>query len=64
MHVRQIGNANKVAEASTVKRGRPPMGITNCPHTNMRHYAKGMCITCYNERGRPNRAYICLHTNR
>ena len=61
---RKCQTATRGREASIVKRGRPPMKITDCPHTSRRHYAKGMCMTCYNERGRPNRVYICLHMSR
>ena len=38
--------------------------ITNCPHTDKKHYAKGMCGYCYNVHGRTNKAYNCEHTDK
>lgn len=32
---------------------RKPAKITNCPHPDRRHFAKGMCKSCYNGKIRP-----------
>ncbi|CAI2374693.1 unnamed protein product [Moneuplotes crassus] len=37
--------------------------ITNCGHTMRKHYAKGMCSTCYHKRGRTKKAWNCEHTD-
>ena len=36
--------------------------VTNCSHTNQRHYAKGYCYKCYYKYGNPKRATKCPHT--
>lgn len=36
--------------------------ITRCPHTEAKHYAKGMCNHCYHIYGRKNLATKCEHT--
>lgn len=38
--------------------------ITNCEHVNRRHYAKGLCSTCYHKGGRTKLAWNCEHTDR
>ena len=40
------------------------MLITNCPHTERKHYAKGMCSSCYRKFGRNQLAWNCEHTTR
>lgn len=40
------------------------MTITECPHTNRKHYAKNMCSTCYRKLGRDKFATKCEHTDR
>lgn len=37
--------------------------ITNCKHTNRKHYAKGLCSTCYHKTGRTKLAWNCKHTD-
>ena len=43
------------------KRNRSKKSVTRCPHTNMRHYAKGMCNHCYHLYGRSSLATDCPH---
>lgn len=38
--------------------------ITNCEHVNRRHYAKGLCSTCYHKGGRTKLAWNCEHRDR
>ena len=38
--------------------------ITRCPHTDMKHYAKGMCNHCYHLYGRSSLATKCPHTDK
>ena len=38
--------------------------ITNCPHTSMKYYAKGMCKKCYHNHGREKKATECEHTDK
>jgi hypothetical protein len=47
-----------------VKSGRKPGVITNCPHKNLKHFAKGMCNHCYHRYGRKGTATACKHTDR
>ena len=35
--------------------------IVNCEHTDRKHYAKGMCSTCYHKNGRTKTAWNCEH---
>ena len=35
--------------------------ITECPHTDRKYYAKGMCANCYHRRGRSKKAWACPH---
>ena len=44
------------------KRQRRSKQITNCPHTSLKHYAKGMCNLCYHLYGRNHNATKCEHT--
>lgn len=37
--------------------------ITNCRHTNRKHYAKGLCSTCYHKTGRTKLSWNCKHTD-
>jgi len=37
--------------------------VTNCPHTDKKHYAKGLCSTCYHKSGRTKKAWACAHNN-
>jgi len=39
------------------------MKITNCLHTEMKHYAKGKCKSCYNKSDRSSRAIHCPHNH-
>ena len=38
--------------------------ITDCPHTDRKYYAKGMCANCYHRRGRTKKAWACPHTRK
>jgi len=38
--------------------------VLKCPHTNQKHYAKGMCNHCYHKYGRQSNADACPHTDR
>lgn len=38
--------------------------VTNCPHTNQKHYAKGMCNNCYHKCGRVMRPLLCSHNDK
>ena len=38
--------------------------VTRCPHTDKKHYCKGMCQKCYNSFGREHKAFNCQHTSR
>lgn len=38
--------------------------ITKCEHTSRKHYAKGMCSTCYHKLGRTKKAWKCRHLDR
>lgn len=38
--------------------------ITNCEHVNRKHYAKGLCSTCYHKGGRTKLAWNCEHRDR
>ena len=34
---------------------------TECPHKDVKHYAKGMCNNCYHTQGRKKLAWNCEH---
>ena len=38
--------------------------VVNCPHYRRKHYAKGMCSSCYHKSGRTALAHICRHKDR
>lgn len=38
--------------------------ITNCEHTDRKHYAKGLCSTCYHKGGRTKLAWGCPHKDK
>ena len=38
--------------------------VIECPHTDRKFYAKGMCVNCYHRRGRTKKAWKCAHTNK
>ena len=38
--------------------------VLECPHTDKRYYAKGMCVNCYHRRGRTKKAWKCAHKNK
>ena len=38
--------------------------VTNCEHTDRKHYAKGLCSTCYHKNGRTKKAWNCEHKNK
>ena len=46
------------------RRARTPKVIKNCIHTDLAHYAKGMCKKCYCLNGREARATACEHSDR
>lgn len=35
--------------------------VTKCPHKERKHYAKGLCSTCYHKKGRTKLAWRCPH---
>jgi hypothetical protein len=37
--------------------------VTSCEHVDRKHYAKGLCSTCYHKNGRTKTAWNCMHTN-
>ena len=38
--------------------------IRDCPHTDLKYYAKGMCVNCYHRRGRTKKAWACEHVRK
>lgn len=46
------------------KRKKATRVVDNCPHTNLPHYAKGMCSNCYHTRGRNKAPWKCPHTEK
>lgn len=38
--------------------------VTKCEHTDRKHYAKGLCSTCYHKGGRTKNAWNCEHRNK
>jgi len=53
-----------VPSVVTVRSGRKPGIITKCPHTNLKHFAKGMCNHCYHRYGRKSMVTSCEHRDR
>jgi hypothetical protein len=54
------GNRNDIN-----KSGRKKFSlVTNCKHTLLKHFAKGMCNHCYHRFGRKALADKCPHTDR
>lgn len=51
-----------------VQRGKPSNRktkvVTKCEHKNRKHYAKGLCSTCYHKGGRTKKAWKCEHKNK
>ena len=47
-----------------VRKGKPPVAVTKCRHTTAKHYARGMCNSCYHSYGRTVRASNCEHTDK
>ena len=43
------------------RKGRKRKVVTNCKHTEAKHYAKGMCNYCYHVYGRKKYATKCIH---
>ena len=50
--------------AKKTNKGRPRLSISECPHVNAQHYAKGMCKDCYSQNGRQKKSTQCPHTDR
>ena len=46
------------------RRNRSKKQVTRCPHTDMKHYAKGMCNHCYHLYGRSSLATKCPHKDK
>lgn len=46
---------------SMIRRRKGCKVVTNCEHTDEKHYAKGMCYLCYHKKGRTKLAYHCQH---
>ncbi len=38
--------------------------VTNCEHTERKHYAKGLCSSCYHKGGRTKKSWNCDHKDR
>jgi hypothetical protein len=38
--------------------------VTECEHVNRKHYAKGLCSTCYHRGGRTKLAWRCEHKDK
>lgn len=38
--------------------------VTECEHVNRKHYAKGLCSTCYHREGRTKLAWRCEHKDK
>lgn len=59
---------NKVVLSATKapaqRSGRKPGKIVSCPHTDLKHFAKGMCNHCYHRFGRKGLATECEHKER
>ena len=54
---------NNKGEARIIRRrNRKKRQVTDCPHTDKDHYAKGMCNQCYHILGRSHKATLCEHT--
>lgn len=47
-----------------VRSGRKPGVITKCPHSSLKHFAKGMCNHCYHRYGRKSMVTNCEHKDR
>ena len=47
-----------------VRKGKPPVAVTKCRHKTAKHYARGMCNSCYHSYGRTVRASKCEHTDK
>ena len=57
--------AKAVVTPTKLKRkARDLKEITNCSHSELPHYAKGMCKKCYSLGGREARATKCEHPDR
>ena len=46
------------------RKSRSKKSVTRCPHTEMKHYAKGMCNHCYHLYGRSSLATKCPHKDK
>eukprot|EP00742_Colponemidia_sp_Colp-10_P001222 GILJ01001315.1.p1 GENE.GILJ01001315.1~~GILJ01001315.1.p1 ORF type:complete len:842 (+),score=144.64 GILJ01001315.1:194-2719(+) len=58
------GDSTQYKNAPIIPRIRRRREITNCPHKDRKHYAKGMCNNCYHRSGRQKPAWLCPHTDR
>ena len=55
---------DKRRNMSQNKAFRKSRKIELCPHTDLQHYAKGMCKQCYTLNGRQKLATKCVHTDK
>ena len=63
--LKDFKNSNvETHSASDKKMKRRTAQVLKCPHTNQKHYAKGMCNHCYHKYGRQSNADACPHTDR
>ena len=46
------------------RKSRRKKTVSRCPHTEMKHYAKGMCNHCYHLYGRSSLATKCPHKDK
>ena len=56
-----IDKENPGASDEAKRKIRSKKTVTRCPHTEMKHYAKGMCNHCYHLYGRSSLATKCPH---
>jgi hypothetical protein len=57
-------NNGSIYEDNLKKKDRKLKKITNCPHVELKHYAKGMCNHCYHRYGRKGYSTQCPHTTK
>ena len=43
---------------------QPAEAVRACPHSDKKTYAKNMCHSCYQNRGKTKMATTCGHTNK
>ena len=61
---KNVKTSRKSKKIYKVSKTRKKKLVTNCPHTEAKHYAKGMCNYCYHTKGRKKLATNCEHKNK